>query len=362
MGVRAPLRGISSTAEIGVLGCTEVAWQYRPVNEEYRALRESAALLDHSGVGLIRVTGPGATDLMQRAAARDVEYMFPERCLTTLLLDSDGDIVDLVVIYRVEDGYSLETSFGRSETTAAHLVELSRLEDHRAVVSDASGDVVILGLEGPGALECASEAVDDVLASLPFQGVASVQHQGSNVVVSRTGYTGEYGYKFLAPSTAGQSLSEALLRVAEPVGMRALEVAMLEVRQPILHRELGTGANAVNCGFQWLVESGKPDFVGREALMAQHESRDHATVGFETRDTSADLLGSRILVDDLHVGSVVFAAYSPGRGNVLGIARIESSWAASGIDLKAETRIGRVPVRTLSSPYVVPRSWGGTRA
>src|SRR5205807_5758641 len=138
-----------------------------------------------------------------------------------------------------------------------------------------------------------------------------------------------------------------------------LEVTMLEVRQPVLHLEAVRSANTISCGYNWLVEPQKPDFVGRDALWTQHKAASKLTIGFEARDVEFELRGGSVWADDEEIGEVVVVRYSPGRHGLLGLARVNREWAASGLPLRVVGDAGSHEINTISSPYVIPKSWGG---
>src|SRR5207302_597904 len=105
-----------------------------------------------------------------------------------------------------------------------------------------------------------------------FLGVQQTEWEGEEVLVSRLGFTGEYGFKCNLSIEGAKKLWTRLAEEARPIGHEALEIAMLEVRQPMLHRELGDDGNVMRCGLNWLIELEKEDCVGHEALMAQRDA------------------------------------------------------------------------------------------
>lgn len=333
-----------------------VPWVYSSFEEEYTRLRQGRGVFDFTSLGRIRVEGQQALAFLQHVLARDIEYIFPERCLTSLVLDDEANPVDIVVVHKVQGGYLLETSFGRGRSTLEHL----RGHAGEGVeVRDASDEAVILGLEGPFAWDLLKQVFEAQLTGLPFQGVASSAWSGEQILVSRTGYTGEYGYKFhLAPDLAKKAW-EVLVQEAPPIGFQALEVAMLEMRQPMLHRELSTDGNVIACGFNPMVEIDKDDFVGKEALTAQREEGVPVrTLGFTAEGEEAPSEGAAVIAGgELEIGRVVHAVNSPGLGMGVGLMRVDSDWSAHGLDLEVANDASPMAVRTVPSPFVIPLSW-----
>lgn len=356
-----PLEGCHppSVALAEVEGAT-VPWRYSTVEEEYAALRTQAAVFDHGSVGLLAVMGDDAMPFLQEVLARDVEFLTPEQSMLSLLLDDNGSPIDLVTVYGQEGGLLLETSFGRGDATAKYLMDV--LPTGVELV-DMGADRVVIGVEGPYAWKVVGSVVDEDFTALPFESVVEAEWEGSPLLFARNGFTGEYGYKLVTGIETAGRLWEALTQQAVPAGYEVLETAMLEVRQPILHREVQPGDSALAAGLNWLIDATKEHFRGRDAVMREFEAGPaERTIGFR-RDGAPPAAGSPVRVGDTEVGRVVHAVHSPGVGACVGLARVQSDFAAAGLDFTVDagddgsSSLHDRAVRTLSAPYVIPASW-----
>jgi aminomethyltransferase len=135
-----------------------------------------------------------------------------------------------------------------------------------------------------------------------------------------------------------------------PVGHRARETAMLELRQPIVHREVVEGDSVVSAGLNWLVDPVKESFAGSDALAGGPAAR---PIGFLVEAGRA-AVGDLLYVGPEEVGRIVYLVTSPGAGGDLGLARVAPEWQASRLEF---TTPSGARLRTLAPPYVVPRSW-----
>ncbi|MCL6448794.1 MAG: aminomethyl transferase family protein [Armatimonadetes bacterium] len=359
MCYRSPLAAHYQPVETQRIGPAEVPWEFTLLEEEYRALREKAGLLDYSCLGRVEVSGEKALEFLQLVCPRDLEYLLPERSLTCLLLSGEARPVDVVTIFNQEDRYLVETSpAGREEVYRL----LSSACPGEVAVRDLSDRYGVLGLEGPYAWRTLARVVDFEVSVLPFQGFLPATWEGEQLLVSRTGFTAEYGYKIYAAPEAAVKLWSLLKEEAPPVGYHALEVAMLEVRQPMIHRELGDDGTVIRCGFNWLVDLRKEGFWGREALLSQQEAGfDYLTIGFGAGKGIALAAGCPVAAAGEEIGRVVTFLFSPGLDQILGLARLQYEWVASGLELQVRDVNGRWhPARTLSAPYITPRSWNVT--
>lgn len=335
--------------ELTTVGETTVAWTVRSSEADYEALRQGAGVLDHSGSMLIEVGGVAAEDVVNATLTREVGYLTPDRTIMGLILDDDGGIVDLVTVFRTEEAFLVHTSLSRGH---AVFETLSAQASGGATVTDLSEELCLLGVEGPRATDAVDQVIAETIEGLPFQGVRLTEWSGGPVRVSRTGVTGEFGYCFMVAREQVSQLWRALSKVADPVGLQAVEVTMLEIRQPIVYREVSSDDTVLSAGFNWLVDLEKDAFLGRDALLRQIEagsSSSAITVLTESPAGAQD----KVVLDNEEIGHIVHVAFSPSAGGFCGVARVKSEYAASGLPIL----VNGSPGRTVSPPVVAPTSW-----
>lgn len=334
------------------VGDANVPWVYADAEAEYDALRQRAALFDLSACGLLRITG-NSTAFLQRVLARDVEFLTPDRCLTSLLLGEDGSPVDIVSVYLLDDGAILETSIGTASSTLAFL----RAHAGDDVEITELGDWATIAIEGPYAWGVVGRVIDPAVTALPYESVTTIAAGGGEVVFVRAGVTAEYGYKILGQVETLRTLWASLSLEATPAGYAALELAMLEVRQPLLHAENLSSRSVFASGVSWLLDPTKGSYLGSDAVLRQFESLDDqpATVGFLSQVPLAP--GTELFADGDRVGSVVVSRHSPGVGGHVGLVEVSRDYAAAGLVLQYAPDDDASTVTTLASPYLCPTSW-----
>lgn len=331
-------------------GDAEVVLRFGALDAEYEAVRQRAALFDLTGERLVELRGPGATAFAQHVLARDVEYLTAERCMTSLVLDADGGVVDQVVVWGREDGMFLESSAGNGERLIAHLRE--HVTDGVEIV-DRTSEFTVFALEGPYAWGVVGRMIDGELAALPFESVVDTQWSGVDIVFARTGVSGEYGYKMIVPRDVAEELWRGAIEHATPAGVEVMELTMIEVRQPVLRAEATPGVDVLEMGAGWLVDITKEEFVGRDAVLAAFERpAERRTIGFSCSG-DAPAAGAEVTADGERIGEVLHVVHSVGRGDAVGLARVTADLAAAGLRLSA----GGAEITTLTSPYVTPKSW-----
>ncbi|WP_030674498.1 glycine cleavage T C-terminal barrel domain-containing protein [Streptomyces sp. NRRL B-1347] len=327
-------------------------------DEEYTALRQSSGLVDYDGAGLLTVTGPEATAYLGRVGTRSVDFLLEGQSTSSLLLREDGTIVAEALIHCHGTGYLLEIWPDQAPAATAHL--LAAAADRSGVtVEDVSSRFAVLGVEGPTSFKIAQQYLDFPIASLSYRSCVSVTWAGKPVTLSRTGVTGEYGYKFLVPADHAASLrAELIAQGAVECGREALDICRMEVRFASHESEhTGGPVTPYDIGLQWMLDPDL-DHTGRQALDERRREPHRSPVcwiaepGLET----APRRGTAVAVEDAAVGTVTHCVWSPRLGRFIGTAAVDRGVAASGQDFRLEGT--GAAVRTVSAPFLTATSLG----
>jgi len=355
--------GFDGQVVFETIGDAVVPWRFGSFETDYDNIRQGVAAIDLSGAGLVGVRGSGAEDLLQASFTRDISYMTPERTVSGLILREDGRPLDAVTVFRTDDQFIVQTSIGRGTEVRAALAERAEQVSAEVDVSDASEQFVLIGVEGPRTVEAVAPLLTEPIDGLPFQAVRRTPWRDGEVVVSRSGSTSEFGYTFLASWEQAAEVWNAVASVAEPTGWEAMEAAMIEVRQPVMHRELFDDDTVISAGLNWLVDIEKEDFVGRDAVVAEVDL-DTSSQRVSIVSDVALARGMQLASDGDVLGDVAHAVYSPSLGAHCGIARVRNGACASGLELAVVDAAGGPlgTARSVSSPAVVPTSWKSLRS
>ncbi|MFD9795241.1 glycine cleavage T C-terminal barrel domain-containing protein [Streptomyces sp. NPDC059070] len=316
---------------------------------EYTALREASGLLDYSGIGLVRVSGPEAAAFLGAVGTRSVEFLLEGQSMPALLLREDTTLICEVLIHCHATHYLVEIWPAQAEEATAHLLARGG-ERSGATVEDVRGAHDVLAVEGPSSFRIAQKYLPFPIASMGYRSFVTVEYEGRQVVVSRSGVTGEYGYKFFAPAGAGPALrAELLAQGAVECGKEAVDVCRMEVRfASVEHEAPADGVTASDLGLQWMIEPGKEP-VGAAA-------RTRRPVCWVAGEGLAQppAPGTDLTVSDATVGTVTHAVYSPRLDRIIGTGQVDAAVAASGQDF-ALAATGS-PVRTVSAPFLTATS------
>src|SRR4051794_24688241 len=236
----------------------EMPVQYEGVIPEHRAVRADAGVFDVSHMGEIEVEGPTARDLLQRTLSNDVDKPQPGDAQYTLVTNEDGGIIDDVILYRLDEHRYLVVANASNAGTVVRWLKEHELRG--SDVRDVSDDYALLAVQGPRALERLG------LEPAKAFTFAMGEIDGIEVMVNRTGYTGEEGVELGCMEDEAPALWDAIVaRGVKPCGLGARDTLRLEVCFPLHGNDIDTEHDAVSGGLGWACAL-ETEFTGAERL------------------------------------------------------------------------------------------------
>lgn len=243
---------------------------------EYFAIRNAASLFDSSPLYKYRITGPDAERFLAGVLARDIRRCPPGHAQYTLWCDDRGYIVEDGVCLRLADDEFLLTA---AEPNFAYFEGLIGSLD--VGIEDVSDQWAILAVQGPKAREIL-EPLTDVVATLPYFGLARTTIAKVPVIVSRTGFTGDLGFEIWAPAADALKVWDAVWKGSRgrgviPIGLTALYMARIEAGLVLLDVDFHSSRFAwtdedrttpIELGLGWMVRNldDSREFIGRDAI------------------------------------------------------------------------------------------------
>lgn len=320
---------------------------------EHRAVREAAGLFDLSHMGEVWVFGPDAATFMNTALAGNLAIVKVGKAKYTMMLAEDAGIVDDLIVYRIaEERYLVVPNAGNAPTVAAELAE--RAEGFDVEVVDASADTALVAVQGPAseaivASVVASDEQREAVAALGYYAWCSVSVDGVDVLLARTGYTGEDGFELYVPNADAERIWDALSAAGEghgllPAGLAARDSLRLEAGMPLYGHELSREVTPLIAGLGPVVSLKKDeDFVGRAAYeRAKSEGVGEGTgrtlVGLKGLGRRAARAGYPVQVDGETIGEVTSGQPSPTLGHPIALALVDVAHRAVGTRVQADLR------------------------
>ena len=305
----------------------EMPVQYEGVIPEHRAVRNDAGVFDVSHMGQFHVEGPTAHELLQTLLSNDLDKIGDGEAQYTLLTNERGGIVDDLIAYRIDaHHYLVVVNAGNRDAAYAWMKER---EIRGSEIRDASDDYALLAVQGPRSLERLG-----LPEATPFTHAMGVL-DGVEVMVNRTGYTGEVGVELMCPAEDAETLWNAIrARGVTPAGLGARDTLRLEVCYPLHGNDITPDTDAISAGLGWTCALGK-DFSGAEQLRRIKEAGPaQKLVAFVMEEKAVPRNGMPISGG----GHVTSGTHSPMLDKGIGMGYVPTEHSEPGTSLTIDVR------------------------
>ena len=327
--LRTPLhdRHVAAGARMVPFAGWEMPVQYEGVIQEHRAVRKDAGVFDVSHMGEIEVEGPRAHDLLQSLLSNDLDRIGVGAAQYTLLTNERGGIIDDLIVYRLDEfRYLLIVNASNRE---ADYEWLKNREHRGSDVRDVSDEYALLAVQGPRAIERLGLPP---AKSFTFD---MAEIDGIEVMVNRTGYTGEDGCELMAMADDAVALWDAVLaRSVVPCGLGARDTLRLEVCFPLHGNDITPDSDPISAGLGWACAL-DTDFTGVEELRQIKEAGpERKLVAFVMSERAIPRQGMPIEGG----GEVTSGTHSPMLDQGIGLGYVPAEHAAPGTELTIDVR------------------------
>lgn len=313
---------------------------------EVRAVRTGAGLFDVSHMGRVYISGPSATAFLDTVVTGSAATLEIGRARYCMICNDRGGVIDDTIFYRLDPGpdggdrYLLIPNAGNRHRVLdwfGHVIG-QRFGDS-VTLNDQTMQSSLLACQGPSALGMARELSANGLEGLRPFAWTNTQMCGADVLVGRTGYTGEDGVEILAPASAAPTIWQALTDAgAVPCGLGARDVLRTEAGLPLHGQELDEATTPVEAQLGRFVDFDK-DFIGRDALVTQRdEGTTFTLVGLKIAGRSAPRATYALSVLGFPAGQVTSGCYSPTLDTSLGMGYVFPEYSRPGTVLEMDKR------------------------
>lgn len=323
--------------------------------DEHHSVRNSCGLFDISHMAEMTVSGPDAAGFLDYAVISKISELAVSRAKYTIICNEQGNAIDDLIVYRMsEDEFIVVANAGNRQAVALALQERAQ-QFSNLKVEDKSDDWALLALQGPKAESILARLCNQDLATEKYYSITAAVLDGTDVLLARTGYTGEDGFEIFVPASTASKIWQLLVAESDvtPCGLACRDTLRLEAGMPLYGHELSLDINPFQANLGKVIRFDKDSFVGREALESLKESaptlRLYGLKGEGRRAARADyeifLPGGTS-----PIGIVTSGALSPTLGYPIAMAYLEGD-LEFGSELEADVRGTRISYQVVELPF-----------
>lgn len=329
--------------------------QFTSIKDEHLAVRNEVGLFDVSHMGEIEISGEKSVAFLQHLLTNNIEKLAIGRAQYTIMCYPDGGTVDDLVVYRLaEDKFLAVVNAANISKDWEWMIGNNGIG---AELKNRSGEISQLALQGPKAAELLQKEVSIDIAKIPFFGFQkNVELFGCQVLLSKSGYTGEDGFEIYLNNEDAISVWEALVaKGAKPIGLGARDTLRLEAVLALYGQELSQNISPLEAGLSFAVKLQKEaDFIGKEALIKQkNDGLKRKSVGIEMIDRGIARHGYPVYDADgeKEIGEITSGGPSPSLDKNIALALIESDYAQEGEELVIGIRAKKLKAKIIPTPF-----------
>jgi aminomethyltransferase len=342
---------VALKALMSPFGGFDMPIEYSGIVEEHQAVRNACGVFDVSHMGEVIITGADATQFVNYIFSNNVSAAQPGQCLYGMMLHEDGGVVDDLLVYKFSNTrFLLVINAANIQKDEAwieqHITDVNPYSDDnmpfRVDLEFVSDVVSELAIQGPKAEEILKQVLGLDCSDLTFYTFKTIALPGNEILVSRTGYTGEDGFEVYAVDDVIIDFWQKLMANGRclPCGLGCRDTLRFEVGLPLYGDELADDITPVEAGLSIFVKLDKAHFIGRDAIAKQKaEGAKRKLVGLELTDRAIPRHGYEVLNDnDEVVGTVTTGYHSISLDKSIAMALVDANYAALGTPLKVRIR------------------------
>lgn len=329
--------------------------------DEHKTVRSGVGVFDVSHMGEFEITGADALALIQKLTINDAAKLVPGAAqYSAMCLENGGVIDDLLVYQFADEAYMLVVNGANLDKDLAWVQKNAASFDY-VEVKDVSSEIHLLAVQGPKCIEVLQQLTDVNLSEVEFYTFRSGTLAGVDMVISRTGYTGELGFElyFRGDESVAQQVVDELFEKGAPsnikwIGLGARDSLRLEKGYCLYGNDITEETNPIEAGLGWITKVKKGEFNGRQAIISVKEAgTSRRLVGFVMKtEKLIPRQGYTIVVDGKEVGTVTSGARSSQLETGIGMGYVTVDLKEPGTPIEIAARGTTFPAEVAKMPLV----------
>ena len=338
--------------------------QYDSIMDECKATRKSVGLFDISHMGKAEVIGKNALKLLQSLAVNDISKISEGQAQYTALVNDKGGIIDDLVVYRISNfRFFLCLNAANVETDISWIAEFA-LQYPDVEVRNVTRHHGLLAVQGPNAEAIMKSLVSHKVAHMEFFDFMITRIGEMNVILSRTGYTGEDGFEIYCDWRDTDVLWDAIMAKGKqwgikPCGLGARDLLRLEMGYLLHGVDMDASSSPYETGLGWIVKLEKEGGLMAQEVLASKKAAGSAKciMGFEMVERGGlPRHGFSILADGRIIGEVTSGGASPNLGKTIGLGRVLADYARPGTAIQIDIRGKAAEATVVRRPFIPART------
>jgi len=328
---------------------------YTSIIEEHLKVRSSVGVFDVSHMGEIDFLGDKALDYIQKLTINDASKLDVYQIQYSAMCYPDGGIVDDLLVYRFPDKYMMIVNAANLDKDYKWIVD-NKIEG--AETKNISDDITLLAVQGPKSLDTLQKLTDINLSDMKYYWFTEGKLAGVDMMISRTGYTGELGFELGLPREHSETVWNKVFEAGKefdiaPIGLGARDTLRLEKKMALYGNDIDQTTNPIEAGLGWITKPDKGDFIGKEAILkVKEEGIKRKLVAFVIEGKAFPRHGYKIYKNDTVIGHVTSGTVSPSLQKGIGLGYVPKEHSRVGEKILIGIRKDKVQAEIIKPPFI----------
>lgn len=330
--------------------------QYMSILEEHRVVRENVGVFDVSHMGEFIVSGANAGNFLNYITINDVSKLTIGQVQYSAMCYPNGGIVDDLLVYCFADHYMLVVNGSNLEKDFNWIKSHLPADVNLKNISDETG---LLAIQGPKSFDTLQKLTKVNLESIPFYHFTEGELAGFQMIISRTGYSGEKGFELYHNPKNSIKLWDDIFEAGKefgikPIGLGARDTLRLEMKYALYGNDIDQTTNPIEAGLGWITKLDKGDFIGRNVLVkVKEEAPIRRNIAFEMMGRAIPRHGYKVFANGREIGIVTSGTQSPTLKKGIGAAYVAAEYSNTGSVIEIDIR-GKLNKAVVIKPPFVP--------
>lgn len=334
----------------------EMPVQYTSIIQEHKTVRHKVGVFDVSHMGEIFIKGARALDFVQYITINDASKLFPGRVQYSAMCYEDGGIVDDLLVYKISDQEFLLVV--NASNIQKDFDWMNKNNKFGVEILNRSDDFSLLAIQGPDSLKTIQK-ISERNIDLEYYHFTKMKIADVDMIVSRTGYTGELGYElyFEGDESTAEKIWNSVFEAGkefniQPVGLGARDTLRLEMGYCLYGNDIDQTTNPLEAGLGWITKLNKPDFVGKEALLKAKENITRKLVAMISEEKIFPRHGYDISANGRKIGHITSGTVSPILDKAIALGYVEKDFSAVDTEVNFVVRGKEFPAKVVKLPFI----------
>jgi len=332
--------------------------QYTSILNEHKAVRNTVGVFDVSHMGEVFISGDKALEFIQYLTINDASKLLPGRVQYSAMCYPDGGLIDDLLIYKLDNGkFMLVVNASNTEKDFNWMLQNNKFN---VTIGNKSDEYSLLAVQGPRS-KAVLEKLCDKKLELEYYHFFEAKIAGFDMLISRTGYTGELGYElyFKGDEKAAEHIWNSIFEAGkefdiQPVGLGARDTLRLEMGFCLYGNDIDQTTNPLEAGLGWITKLNKSDFIGKEALLkAKANGIKRKLVPLISDEKAFPRHGYDLTVDGKKIGTITSGTVSPILDKAIALGYVDSKYANLDTKINFLIREKEIPARIVKLPFVI---------